>query len=263
MNRNKMILIVISIILIPIILACLPTAISFFSTNEVTEGIASLILFGLLLKLYIFCFKKFKRVDNITDNNVMPTEDKEQIKLERKIQKEKMRFEKEKQNELMAIEANKWKNISNNFCISEEYKKIRVNNQDISFEQLISAELLENSQTMSITTGTNKTKGKNKKHIAPGKALVGGALLGPVGAIIGGTSGKTTVNSKTRVNTMTSDIEYCKDLTVKIVLKDINNPLIMYKLVTYGINKNSSKYLKVYNDAQRCVATIQAIVNNK
>ena len=160
------------------------------------------------------------------------------------------------------IEDEKWKQLAYNFYISEEYQKLRVNKKEIDFGSIVDVDLMEDGTSASITTGTNKTKGKSKKHIAPVKGVVGGLLFGPAGAIVGATSGKTDVKTKTNVNTITKNIDYCTDLSIKITVNDINNPMIMYKLINGKVKKDSVTYRSSYEKAQRFVSIIQVIINN-
>ncbi len=171
--------------------------------------------------------------------------------------------ESKEKRKMTEFENAKWKKVVNNFFLNEEYQKVRIYNREVNFIDLIDAELIEDGQSIAKTTGTNITKGTNKKHVAPIKGLIGLGIAGPVGAIIGGTSGKAKVKSKTKVNTHTINIDYCTNLSIKITVKDINNPIIMYRLINYKIDKNSFAYKKAYENAQKCIATIQAIINNQ
>lgn len=155
-----------------------------------------------------------------------------------------------------------WEKIAFNFYINQEYKKLKVNKREICFGDIINVDLIEDEESISKTTGTNKTKGKAQKHIAPIKGIIGGAVLGPAGAMIGGTSGKTDIKSKTKVNTTTKNIYYCTNLSIKITLNDINNPMIMYNFISMRTDKNSYIYKNNYDKAQRCISIIQAIINN-
>lgn len=160
------------------------------------------------------------------------------------------------------IKDNKWKQICYNFYVSEEYQKLRINKQEINFSSIIDVDLIEDETNESRTTGNNITKGKSKKHIAPIKGLIGFGIAGPVGAIVGGTAGKTNLKSKTKVNTVTRSVNYCTNLSLKITLNDINNPMIIYKLIHGRVNKNMGIYKRAYLNAQKCVSMLQAIISN-
>ena len=165
--------------------------------------------------------------------------------------------------EIEKIEKSKWEKISPNFLISKEYQKIKIKGKDIPFNKILGVKLVEDYKTITKTTGKNKAKGKNKKHIAPVKAIVGGALFGPVGAVIGGSSGKTTTKSKTVVNTITEDEEYCIKLSLNIEVDDYSEPIIVYNLITSSTLKNGFIYNTSYSNAQKCIVIINNIINSK
>lgn len=160
------------------------------------------------------------------------------------------------------IESTKWKQLSSNFYISEEYQKLRVNKQEIDFTSIIDVDLIEDETSESITKGTNTTEGKAKKHIAPVKGAIGGMVFGPAGAIIGATSGKTDIKTKTTVNTVTKNVDYCTKLALKITLNDINNPMVNYTFINMKTNKNSFTYKNSHQNAQKCISALQVIINN-
>lgn len=82
-----------------------------------------------------------------------------------------------------------------------------------------------------------------------GRALVGGALFGGVGAIIGGVTSKKKSKS------------LCNSLKVKITTKDINNPVVYANFVTTSVKKSSIIYKIGFDLAQKCLSTLQLIVN--
>lgn len=159
------------------------------------------------------------------------------------------------------IENSKWKLLEHNFYISEEYQRLRINKREIDFSSIIDVDLIEEGTSISKTTGENITKGKSQKHIAPVKGLIGFGIAGPVGAIIGGTSGKTDIETTTTVNTVTQNIDYCTNLSLKITLNDISNPMIIYKLINIKTRKDSFTYASSYKKAQKCISIIQAIIS--
>lgn len=160
--------------------------------------------------------------------------------------------------------------VCNDFYINEQLGNVIINNNKYNFDKIIDCNLVEDYKTTSQTYGTNKTKskGKNKKHIAPVKAVVGGALFGSVGAIIGGTSGKTDTKSKakTTVNTVTTDIDYLTDLYINITVNDLNNPNIILNIKgRINPKKNSSIYNEYIKIANKSLSTLKLIIsrNNK
>jgi hypothetical protein len=89
-----------------------------------------------------------------------------------------------------------------NKCITMEAKKLQ--SAHLNYDQIISID----------TTTEEKTKEKSKSVV--GRAVVGGALLGPVGAVVGGMSGtgtnKTTKTSYYMVINYKSKNEEIKEL---------------------------------------------------
>lgn len=87
------------------------------------------------------------------------------------------------------------------------------------FQDINDFEVMEERDTQSISYTHQKTKTKG----GLGRALVGGALFGPAGAIVGGATGKRFV---TIGNTHTSHIEYFTKLGVRIMVNDMSVPSI-------------------------------------
>lgn len=78
-----------------------------------------------------------------------------------------------------------------------------------------------------------------------GRAVVGGALLGGVGAIVGGTTGKKT--SKKQIN----------KLYVKITVNDFNNPVVMIKIINTPTKSNSLTYSAAFKSAQEILSLVE------
>jgi hypothetical protein len=82
-----------------------------------------------------------------------------------------------------------------------------------------------------------------------GGALVGGALVGVVGAVAGSNLKKTE--------------NQCSMLAVRLIFNDKVNPLYMIKLIESVTDKNSTTYTNAFNTAQELYATFNAILNEK
>jgi len=82
-----------------------------------------------------------------------------------------------------------------------------------------------------------------------GRALVGGVLFGGVGAIVGGVTG--TKKSK----------PICTNLKVKITTNNINNPVEYVDFINTSTKKDSIIYKTWFDLAQKCLSTLQLIVN--
>lgn len=82
-----------------------------------------------------------------------------------------------------------------------------------------------------------------------GRALVGGALFGGVGAIVGGVTGHKTKSTCTR-------------LQIKITLNSTINPIEYITLISTETKKSSFIYNSAYNVAQQILSMLEIICNN-
>lgn len=84
-----------------------------------------------------------------------------------------------------------------------------------------------------------------------GRALVGGALFGGVGAIVGGVTGK-------RKNKAT-----CNSLKIKVTLNDINNPVVYITFLNTQTKKDGFVYKNLFKEAHECLSVLQLICDNQ
>lgn len=84
-----------------------------------------------------------------------------------------------------------------------------------------------------------------------GRALVGGALFGGAGAIVGGVTGKKKTKG------------ICESLKIKVTLKDINNPVVYVNFITSSTKKSSFLYKQYIKDAHECLSTLQLICDQQ
>ncbi len=131
-----------------------------------------------------------------------------------------------------------------NFYVNEVDNKLKINNNIYDFKEIKNVELIEDGNISTITTG--------KKKASLGKSLVGGALLGGVGAIAGAGSGK--------INSKSIETKYCTNLTIKIDTSKLTMPCEFIKLITYKTDKESLKYKNAFEDAQKCISTIKLLL---
>lgn len=105
----------------------------------------------------------------------------------------------------------------------------------IPFKSIIECEILEDNST--IMSG------------GIGRAIVGAAVAGATGAIVGAATRK----SKDVINS----------LTVRIITNEVMNPLYEIPVIDTLVNRNSDEYKKFYHEAQVVYSTVVAIINNK
>lgn len=137
-------------------------------------------------------------------------------------------------------------NTDKNFCLID-IKTFNKNNpiKIYNFNDVVNCEILEDSNVILNT--------QSQAHVSIGKAVVGGMLLGGAGAIIGGNAGKTT--------SVTTQHNFCQNLSIKITINDLQNPCYFINL----INKKTSKNSKIYSEqmilCQQLISTFQIMMN--
>lgn len=123
--------------------------------------------------------------------------------------------------------------------IDEGSKKwILVQNHRIyDFDDIVDFELLEDGESI--------VKG------GLGRAIVGGALLGGVGAVVGGVTGRKKSKS------------ICNSMSIKIVLNDMKNPNAYIKLIESPAKKDGFVYRTMFNAAQECLSVLELMCNSQ
>lgn len=99
------------------------------------------------------------------------------------------------------------------------------------YSDVIEMELIEDGRTV------------NKGGI--GRALVGGALFGGAGAVVGAVTRKSK--------------DVCKNLQVKVTVRDMNNPSVFITFINKNTKKDSAAYKNAYQEAQECLSAFQII----
>ncbi len=105
------------------------------------------------------------------------------------------------------------------------------------FNELVEFELIEDDSQ--VTTG------------GVGRALVGGALFGNTGAIVGGVTGKKKTN------------KIIESLIIRITVNDIDNPIILLPIISSKTKTSSKEYTSAFNQAQKIISTLNVIANDK
>ena len=106
-----------------------------------------------------------------------------------------------------------------------------------SYDDIVDFELLED--------GSSIIKG------GVGSAIVGAALFGSVGAVVGSATGKKKIK------------QTCTNLMVKITVKNMASPVEYIKLISSTTSKNSMIYRGAYQDAQEIISLLQLICNQR
>lgn len=115
--------------------------------------------------------------------------------------------------------------------------------QNVNYTQITESTLIENGNTVTKTSRGSQVAG----------AVVGGAVLGGVGAVIGGLSGKQKSH------------DTVKTLELKVVTNDLNNAVSTFgfKDSLNEFEKDSSIYRQLYNDAYEIHKIISIIIKQQ
>ena len=157
-------------------------------------------------------------------------------------------------------EVKKKKNID--YIFEESSKVIMLDSKDkkiyiydceshiYNFKDVVQVDIIDDNDVFSVSD----TTGCNKKNMALGKAIVGGALFGPAGAIIGGTSGKTEINT----TTITREKKFCEKLEIDIIFKEYT---LRCNFINMRIETNTKFYKKQKEKFDEFLKIVNSIIN--
>lgn len=156
-----------------------------------------------------------------------------------------------RQEEIKRLYNQRWNSVAGgNLQYNLIEGKININNTEHLFSSIKGAEVNKNESYRVVTTNT----GKSKKHVSLGKAVVGGALLGPIGAVAGGAMGKTT----TQGNSQSDSIPTCNHIGVVIDIDGFKSEVI---LLNKTVDQSSSAYTKALQNAEEIVSQLHYLAN--
>ena len=124
--------------------------------------------------------------------------------------------------------------------------------------EILSLEVIEDGQTVSHSTTTSGGEIKTSSGSMLGRAVVGGVLLGGVGAIIGGATAKKTTASESVTHTNT--VENVNEIKLKVLVNNTINPLISIPFLSKKTVKGSTDYTEASQKIERCEALIKVLM---
>lgn len=128
--------------------------------------------------------------------------------------------------------------LSTHLYFYEDSNMAIIEGEHIAFDKILSCCLTDNQQTISITSGKNDTRTSTSSAI--GRALVGGVLMGGVGAL----AGATTAKKETNINTTTKHTT-THDFVIYLNVDDITNP---QRILKFGADaKSANTAASVFN----------------
>lgn len=117
-----------------------------------------------------------------------------------------------------------------------------------NYSDIIDYEIIENGSVIS------ETKAKNGSGL--GRAIVGGAIMGPAGAIVGAATKKK--------KQVTTEKEILTSLIVRVTLDNANFPTVDIKMsIPYTVPMNSILHTGIRKDAEKVVALLRKISGNR
>lgn len=159
-----------------------------------------------------------------------------------------------KQRAMDIVERQKWTIVLKNILeINTIDNRVKLRGRVYDFKDIINCDLINESGEEIVT----ETKGVNKRKPSLGKALVGGAIFGPAGAIIGGISGKKKVNQKS----VTTSLPICSKLQIIVTVTDLKSPVVNLIFINGNVYKNSNEYNEAFESATKVMATLQGIIH--
>lgn len=119
-----------------------------------------------------------------------------------------------------------WQSIvdaEESFYVSLSTKQIYYKERVIAFNKIINCDYSDNAITTSTQKGTASSTIETNTGSSIGRALVGGAIAGPAGAVIGSATAKKNAETKIQNKTVSRTKH---NYTVRIHIADIVNPLL-------------------------------------
>lgn len=167
------------------------------------------------------------------------------------IESERNKLSKPRTAEIARIANNRWeKQVDGKLMINHTEGKIRVNNSECLFSSIKGAELNVMMGYRVITT--EHSDSESKKHASLGGAVVGGLILGPIGAVAGGIAlGKT--KKQTSGTTVSYKIQTCTHLGVFVNLDSFSSEIV---LISNQVDQSSYTYTKAQSDAQKIISML-------
>lgn len=126
-----------------------------------------------------------------------------------------------------------------------EARQFRIGRTVYDYDELIAYELVESA-------GADQTI-LTKGGVSVGRAVVGGALFGGLGAAVGAVSGKK--------HSFATSHPYADRLYIRLVLNDPAHPHEMIHFLKKKTDKGSKQYRKALDQAQQALSTLDFIAH--
>lgn len=195
---------------------------------------------------------KYKKYLEKVNNKVHKEQDKQYNTKVENAQNKLKHLQNSREREIQRIANSRWQSIGDkSFSFNMTEGKIIVNGTTYLFSDIKGAEIVKQDSFRTITNTTETGKSKSKKHASLGGGLLGAAVAGPVGAVVGGSVlGKTTQKGKTNTVTNSNDIPTCYHIGVNVNLNGFNTEIV---LLSRTVDQSSSIHNNTVKNAQLIV----------
>lgn len=195
--------------------------------------------------------QKFSKYIEKVEKKIHKERDKEYDKKVNLAKKNLEILEFEREKEIKRITEGRWESCGKApFKYNMTEGIIKINDETHLFSDIKGAEISKDDSYRVVTT----EKGKSKKHVSLGKAVVGGALLGPLGAVAGGAMGKTTTSGKS----FSDSIPTCSHIGVKVDIKGFTTEI---NVLNTTVDQSSIVYMNAIKEAQNIVDKLRKLAS--
>lgn len=195
--------------------------------------------------------KYTKYLEKVNDK-VHKEQDKEYNSNVKNAQKRLNQLQNNRTKEIQKIENNRWQSIGGkSFLYNMTEGKIIVNNSTYLFSDIKSAEIIKQESYRTVVNTTETGNSKSKKHVSIGGGILGAAVAGPVGAVVGGSVlGKTTQKGQSNTVTNSNNIPTCSHIGISVNLNGFSTEIV---LLSSTVDQSSSSYSVNIRNAQLIV----------
>ena len=202
--------------------------------------------------------EKYKKYLEKVENKIHKERDKEYNNKVKSAQNKLQQLKNSKEREIKRIAESRWQSLgTKDFLFNVVEGKIMINNSTYLFSDIKGAEIVKQDSFRTINNSTSTNKGKSRKHASLGGAVAGGLILGPVGAVVGGSAlGKTTNKGKTNTITNSNEIPTCYHIGVNVDLNGFNTEIV---LLSQTVDQSSAIHNNTVKNAQMIVDKLRSL----
>lgn len=202
--------------------------------------------------------EKYKKYLVKVENKVHKDSDREYNKKVKDAQNKLQQLQDSREKEIQRITSERWEKIGNDalsFNMTEG--KVIINGSTYLFSDIKGAEIVKQDSTRVVTNTTQTSNGKSRKHASLGGAVAGGLILGPVGAVVGGSAlGKTTSKGKSNIVTNSNEIPTCYHIGVNVDLNGFTTEIV---LLSNTVDQSSNIHNNTVRIAQLIVDKLRSL----